>query len=117
MAIAKNNAPQLEQVLLEVWTQAMADGAKVLRIADRTYPVRKTSSGLLQIDFTFQGRELRGLEQNRKTNSRWAALARSGQRIMQFLEAGCDIANVTEGKPILYGHGQKKDRPRSCSAP
>lgn len=84
----------------------MADGAKIIRIADRTYPVRKTRSGLLQIDFEFEGRELRGLEQNPKTKSRWAELARAGSRIMQFLEAGRYIANVNEGKLTLYGHAR-----------
>ena len=102
MATAKNSRPSLEQVLLDIWTQAMADGAKVARVADRTFPVRKTRSGLLQIDFEFEGRELRGLEQNPKTKSRWAELARAGNRIMQFLEAGRYIANVNEGKLAFY---------------
>lgn len=108
MAITENKSPQLEQVLTAVWTQAMADEAKVVRIADETYPVRKTRSGLLQIDFAFEGRELRALEQNPKTKSRWAQLARAGSRVMQFLEAGRYIANVNEGKLTLYGPSKKR---------
>lgn len=107
MTTARNKNPQLEEVLVAVWTQAMADGAKIVRISGDTYPVRKTRSGLLQIDFKFQGRELRGLEQNPKTKSRWAQLARAGSRIMQFLEAGRYIANVNEGELTLYAHSTK----------
>jgi len=104
----ENSSAKLEAALLSVWTQVMNEGSKVVRLDGRAYRVRKTRSGLLQLDFTFEGRELRGLEQNPKTNSRWAALAPSGKRIMQFLDAGHYVANVTEGKAILYGHPKNR---------
>lgn len=96
-------SPQLQEALITVWQQALDACPKTIQVGDRTYPVRKTRSGLIQIDFTFEGREVRALEQNPKTRSRWAALARAGHRVMQFLEQGRYIANVSDGKLTVYG--------------
>jgi hypothetical protein len=51
----------------------------------------------------FNGNEIRGLEQNPATKSRWAQMARSGKKVMQFLNGGRYVANVFDGKVILYG--------------
>lgn len=51
----------------------------------------------------FDGNEIRGLEQNAETKSRWAQMARSGKKVMQFLGEGRYIANVADGKVTLYG--------------
>ena len=53
----------------------------------------------------FDGNEIRGLEQNPDTKSRWAMLARSGEEVMQFLSGGRYVANVVDGKMNLYGRG------------
>jgi len=37
------------------------------------------------VDFVFGGNEIRGLGQNPDTKSRWAQMARSGKKVMQFL--------------------------------
>ena len=50
---------------------------------------------------------MRGLEQNPKTESRWAQLARAGHKVMQFLSAGRYIGNVVDGKVTIYG-GKKE---------
>jgi hypothetical protein len=50
----------------------------------------------------FDGNEIRGLEQNPETKSRWAQLARSGKKVMQFLGEGRYVANVVDGKVTLY---------------
>ena len=50
----------------------------------------------------FDGNEIRGLEQNPETKSRWAHLARSGKQVMQFLSQGRYVANVVDGKVNLY---------------
>jgi hypothetical protein len=42
------------------------------------------------------------LEQNAKTKSRWAALARKGQKVMQFLADGKYVAVVADGKVHVY---------------
>jgi len=55
------------------------------------------------VDFVFEGSEIRGLEQNPQTKSRWAQLARSGKNVMQFLTEGRYVANVVDGKVTLYG--------------
>ena len=51
----------------------------------------------------FDGNEFRGLEQNPDTKSRWAQMARSGKKVMQFLSDGRYVANVVDGKMTVYG--------------
>lgn len=93
----------LESALLLVWQQALADKKKIVEVGGETYAVRETAkSKLRQVDFRFDGRELRGLEQNPSTKSRWAKLAREGKQVMQFLEQGKYIAVVVEGKVHIY---------------
>jgi hypothetical protein len=60
-----------------------------------------------QVDFVFDGNEIRGLEQNPETKSRWAQMARSGKKVMQFLSEGRYVANVVNGKVTLYGKGSE----------
>ena len=60
-------------------------------------------SRLREVDFQFEDHQLRGLEQNPKTTSRWARLAREGKKVMQFLSAGRYIAVVVDGKVQFYG--------------
>ena len=92
-----------EQALVEVWRQALVDNAKAVKVGGETYPVRRTAKrGLRQVDFVFDGDELRGLEQNPDTKSRWAQLARSGKKVMQFLQEGRYVANVVDGKVTRY---------------
>lgn len=93
-----------EQTLIEVWRQALIENAKVIELGDERYPARRTSKrGLRQVDFVFDGNEIRGLEQNPNTKSRWAQLARSGRTVMQFLSEGRYVANVVDGRVTLYG--------------
>jgi len=96
-------AASLESALLCVWQQSLVDKKKTVEIDGETYSVRETpKSKLKQIDFRFEGRELRGLEQNPNTKSRWAKLAREGKNVMQFLEAGRYIGVVVDGKVQVY---------------
>jgi len=55
-----------------------------------------------QIDFVFEGREIRGLEQNPDTKSGWAKMAREGKKVMQFLENGRYAVVVVDGKTKVY---------------
>jgi hypothetical protein len=94
---------ELETALIIVWEQALVDKKKTVDLDGETYPIRQTAkSKLKQIDFRFQDRELRGLEQNPNTKSRWAKLAREGKKTMQFLEKGKYIAVIVDGKVHLY---------------
>jgi hypothetical protein len=93
-----------EQTLVEVWRQVLVENADVVELGTKRYPVRKTPKRRLrQVDFVFDGREIRGLEQNPETKSRWAQMARSGKKVMQFISGGRYVANVAHGKVTLYG--------------
>jgi hypothetical protein len=92
-----------EFILADVWRQALVDEAPHVTIEGETYPVRRTQKKeLRQVDFRVEEREIRGLEQNPRTKSRWAALARKGQKVMQFLEDGKYVAVVADGKVHVY---------------
>ena len=93
-----------EQALIEVWRQALIEGAKTVELGSELFPVRRTPKrGLREVDFVFDRNEIRGLEQNPGTQSRWAQMARSGKKVMQFLSVGRYVANVVDGKVTLYG--------------
>ena len=93
------NPSELDAALLSVWRQALIDRKKRVELGDDTYPVRSTAkTKLVQVDFDFAGKQIRGLEQNPATGSRWAQLARKGAKVMQFLIAGKYIAAVADGK-------------------
>jgi hypothetical protein len=93
-----------EQALIEVWRQALVENAKVVEFGKERYAVRRPPNrGLRQVDFIFDGYEIRGLEQNPDTKSRWAQMARAGKKVMQFLSKGRYVANVVDGKVTPYG--------------
>ncbi|HKS68127.1 MAG TPA: hypothetical protein VJR26_12880 [Candidatus Acidoferrales bacterium] len=92
-----------EETLIEVWRQVLVDAA-VVELEGERYEVKRTPrSRLRQVDFVFEGRPIRGLEQNPSTKSQWAQLARSGKKVMQFLSEGRYVAVVADGKAKLYG--------------
>src|ERR1700682_4912818 len=92
-----------EQTLVDVWRQALIENAEVAVLGTERYPVRLTPKRRLrQVDFVFDGNQIRGLEQNPETKSRWAQLARSGAKVMQFLSEGRYVANVVDGKVNPY---------------
>jgi hypothetical protein len=96
--------PEIESVLVSVWQQALVEQVKYVQVGDEKYPVRETSRRRLkQVDFRFEGKELRGLEQNPDTKSRWAKMAREGKKVMQFLDGGRYVAVVVDGKMRTYG--------------
>lgn len=62
----------LDEVLLEVWRQTLVEKAEFVELGRDRYIVRRTPRrGLRQVDFTFEGNQIRGLEQNPETKSRW----------------------------------------------
>jgi len=100
---------KLEELLLEIWRQALVEGAAEIEVDGRSLRVRATAKRRLkEVDFTFEGRSLRGIEQNPDTASRWAQMARRGAKIMQFTEVepgqarGRFFANVADGKVNWY---------------
>ena len=96
-------AISFEQALTEVWRQVLVENADVVVLEAERYPVRLTPKRhLREMDFTFDGNEIRGLEQNPETKSRWARMAREGKKVMQFLSEGRYLANVVDGKVTMY---------------
>jgi hypothetical protein len=96
-----------EQTLVDVWRQILVENATVVELGGKSYSVRITPrKGLRQVDFVFDGNEIRGLEQNPDTKSRWAQMARSGKKVMQFLSEGRYVANVVDGDVTLYGKAE-----------
>lgn len=93
-----------EETLREVWRQTLLENAKTVALGAERFPVLRTSKRKLrQVDFRFEGQEIRGLEQNPDTESRWAAMARQGKKVMQFLVGGHYAAVVVDGDVKLYG--------------
>jgi hypothetical protein len=93
----------LEETLISVWRQVLAENAGRVILDDESYPVRRTSkSRLREVDFKFADKSLRAVEQNPDTASRWAKLAREGKKVMQVLEQGRYVAAVVDGKVMLY---------------
>lgn len=77
----------LESVLVSLWQQSLIDKKKTVDLGD-IYPVRQTSkSKLKQIDFHFEDRDLRGIEQNPNTKSRWAKWRGKGSGLCSSLNA------------------------------
>jgi len=100
-----------EETLVEVWRQAFAENAKEVVLGAGRYPIVRTSKRKLrQVNFVFVGKEIRGLEQNPATKSRWAAMARDGKKVMQFVGEGRYLANVVDGKLTVYGRAGAADK-------
>lgn len=104
----------LEEALVAVWRQALEEDANIVELEGRHFPVRRTQRlRLRQVDFEFQGRALRAIEQNPQTKSRWAAMARAGEKVMQFTDGARFFANVAGGKVTLYRRiAASKKKPR-----
>lgn len=95
----------LEEAFVSVTHQALKDGASAIVIGDDIFRVTSTAKQCLrQVNFRFDNRDFRGIEQNPKTKSRWAVMARSGsgKKVMQFVEGGRYVAVVADGKFIPY---------------
>ena len=93
-----------EETLIAVLRQALVDESDVVKLGSERYAVtRSKAKHLRQVAFFFDGNTIMGIEQNPKTKSRWAAIARSGKKVMQFIQDGRYIAVVADGKAILYG--------------
>ena len=93
----------LGEALVSVWQQALGEGRDDIELEGKIYPVTVSrAKGLRMVEFNVGPHRLVGIEQNPKTGSRWAALARVGNRIMQFRCKGAYVANVCEGKLLRY---------------
>jgi hypothetical protein len=95
--------PSFEETLIAVWQQELVDEADVVKLGSERYLVIRSKAKLLrQVIFAVNGNSIIGIEQNPKTKSRWASMARSGKKVMQFVQDGQYVAVVANGKVILY---------------
>jgi hypothetical protein len=93
----------LGETLISVWQQSLADGKEEVQLAGESFPVTVfRAKKLRSVEFRYGELYIMGIEQNPNTGSRWAALARQGNRIMQFHCKGRYVANVCEGKLLRY---------------
>jgi len=96
--------PSFEKTLIAVWQQALVDEADVVKLGSERYLVTRSKAKMLrQVIFTDDGNSIVGIAQNPKTKSRWAAMARAGKKVMQFIQDGSYVAVVADGKVIMYG--------------
>jgi hypothetical protein len=96
-------AISFEEILVEVYRQLFKSNASVVKLGIHRYPVRRSHRyHLRQVDFFFEGHDVRGVEQSPDTNNRWARLVRSGKKVMQFLSDGRYVASVVDGKIIRW---------------
>jgi hypothetical protein len=95
---------RLSNVLVDVWNQVMVHEAKIVKLGAEQFPVSTSKAKRLrQVEFTFDGKTIIGIEQNPETKSRWAKEARAGRMVMQFIEEGRYIAVVSAGRVTTYG--------------
>jgi len=93
----------LRGALVSVWRQALVEEKKSVEVEGESYPVKATRRrGLRTVQFSFKGQPIDAIEQNPQTTSRWAQLARRGQRVMQFTCQGRYVGNVADGKLTRY---------------
>ena len=93
----------LRETLVAVWRQALVERKEGVELEGKSYAVRTTKTKKLRtVEFTFGEHRIDGIEQNPKTASRWAKMAREGKRVMQFTCRGRYFANVAEGKLMPY---------------
>ena len=96
-------AETFDDVIISVWRQTLVQNAKLVELEGKRYFVKRTSRHRFrQVDFRFDGQELRGLEQNPETRSRWAVMSREGKKVMQFLRNGRYVAVVVDGQVFTY---------------
>ncbi|MFZ3331886.1 MAG: hypothetical protein WA197_14725 [Candidatus Acidiferrales bacterium] len=82
----------------------MVENADVVNIGAERYPVnRSKAKRLRQVAFVCDGNTIMEIEQNPKTKSRWAQMARAGKKVMRFIQDGRQVAVVADGKVTLYG--------------
>ncbi len=96
-------AMTLGETVVSVWKQVLEEGKPLVELEGKTYQVSHTRAKKLRtVRFAYESFQLDGIEQNPKTTSRWAALAREGKWIMQFSAAHRYVGNVSEGELTRY---------------
>jgi hypothetical protein len=91
------------ETLISVWQQTLVEAKREIQLDKERHRVKETRGKKLRtVGFAYGTYQIDGIEQNPRTGSRWAMLAREGNRVMQFTCEGRYIANVCEGKLLRY---------------
>lgn len=80
--------------------------AKMITVADKNIPVKRTSSQRLRtLTFEMNGKQYQAIEQNAEKPSRWGQLTREGHRVVQFrdVQTGKYVAVAVDGAVKEYG--------------
>jgi hypothetical protein len=78
--------PSFESTVISVWRQALVENSQAVNLGTERYPVTRSKAiRVRQVAFVFDGNGIMGIEQNPKTKSRWAATARAGKKVLQFI--------------------------------
>ena len=96
------------ETLVADWQQALTEEKTTIGLEGKHYPVKVTRAQRVPtVEFSYRTYRIRGIVQNPQTSSRWGALARQGNRIMQFKCLGRYVGNVCEGRLQRYSawHG------------
>lgn len=94
----------IDHALLQSVAEQMMTSAAV-NVEGKTCPVKRTGTNHFRtVKFTMHGAEYQAIEQNPEKPSRWAQLARSGKKVVQFRDftSGNYIAVSVEGKITEY---------------
>jgi hypothetical protein len=99
---------ELSDVLLDVWSQVLLHDSNIVKLGLEQFPVSASKKNRFrQVEFSFGGKMIVGIQQNPDTKSNWAKMARSGIKVMQFIQDGRYIAVVAAGKVTMYGSEQR----------
>ena len=103
----------LEETLISVWQQALAENARSVSLEDRSFPVRRTSrSRLREVDFEFEGHQLRGLEQRFIVGARQDQLNRNTKLHRACLQ---QMMKIFPSRTLSLLPKQLKKFHRSCT--
>jgi hypothetical protein len=85
-----------DNVLVAVWRPSTR-GADVVKLGSERYLFTRSKAKMVRhVIFTGDGNSIVGIEQNPKTKTRWAAMARAGKKVMQFIQDGRYVAVVAD---------------------
>ena len=95
--------PSFEQTLVDVWRQVLVENASVIELGGKRSSSHHSTEGLRQVDFVLTATKFAVWSRTADTKSRWAQLARTGEKVMQFLERGSLCGGRGGWKATLYG--------------
>jgi hypothetical protein len=94
---------ELSDVLLDVWSQVLLHNSNIVKLGSNSQFPRARRDVFARWNSPSAGKRSLGFNKNPDTKSNWAKMARSGIKVMQFIQEGRYIAVVAAGKVTIYG--------------